>query len=187
MKRLSFLRSRRGVAIESAIFTMLMVFALCSIILTVSMYMIQNQKQETEDFNERIFVDQLGEDFLYAVRSGATYHADTDYTDGVDNSYFSLDDNKVFDPDRYTEEYLDKVNSDTQRLHVALSVSAGQYVLTLEKTTVYVTEAVRDEDGNIIREETSSEVRSHLLTVILYEVLQEDVTTYELVRWSYIK
>lgn len=189
----SFLKNKKGIAIESAIFTMLMVFALCSIIMTVSMLMIQGMKTETQAYNERIQVDQIGEDFLYAVEKGGLYQKDDDLDDGIDNGRLTVavegDNGAVeqvlFEP----ATYLNRFNTDEKKLLWSLTApknGVGLYVLTLQKDTTYITDAVLDEEGNVIREESETVVTSHLLTVSVMAYSVDGVMTYELTHWSYL-
>jgi len=66
---------RRGIAIEMAVVTLLLMFALSTILVTVSLINNGNRKSATADLTDRIFIDSVGESFVDAVLSGEELHA----------------------------------------------------------------------------------------------------------------
>ena len=98
------LRNQRGVAMEMAITTMLIIFALCTVLLIVAEYSGVLNARTSETANVRIMVDRLGEDF-----------------------YRSHKLNVQFDPARYSSVYtatVQDVDEQTQRL---LVYNIGKY------------------------------------------------------------
>lgn len=67
------MKNKRGLALEMAISTMLIVFALCMLLLTVATYMQKNDSDETVRIRAVAELDQVGEDFYTAVYSGADF------------------------------------------------------------------------------------------------------------------
>lgn len=58
----------RGVAIEMAMVMLVVVFALCTLLLTFSLTSRNGSKSRGQALEQSAALEQLGEDFLYAVR-----------------------------------------------------------------------------------------------------------------------
>ena len=67
MKILRRLKDRRGIAIETAILFMLVIFSLCALITTVSIIGRRQTKFENDMLLYKVEVDQIGEDFIYYI------------------------------------------------------------------------------------------------------------------------
>lgn len=74
MRRL--LRNRKGLAMEMAIATMLIIFAMCTVLLLVAEMTGVLNKRTVETATSRVAVDSIGEDFFRAHRVGGTFYAD---------------------------------------------------------------------------------------------------------------
>lgn len=61
-------RHDRGVAIEMALSMMVMVFAMCTLLLTFALSSRSENKRLNNAFAQSAELDQIGEDFLYNVR-----------------------------------------------------------------------------------------------------------------------
>lgn len=61
-------RRDRGVAIEMALSMMVMVFAMCTLLLTFALSSRSENKRLNNAFAQSAELDQIGEDFLYKVR-----------------------------------------------------------------------------------------------------------------------
>ena len=64
MKKLSFIKSNKGVAIEIVIFAALVIFSLCSLMITYTLKSKQLIKYNTDVFEVRLYIDQIGDDYL---------------------------------------------------------------------------------------------------------------------------
>lgn len=77
----------RGVAIEMAMVMLVVVFALCTLLLTFSLASRNGSKSRGQALEQSAALEQLGEDFLYAVRQDNFDAADAvgsaDYTGTV--------------------------------------------------------------------------------------------------------
>ena len=67
------LRNRKGVAIEMAITTMLVVFALSTILLVVAELSVALNKRTQTDTTARVEVNRVGDDFYGALRTETTF------------------------------------------------------------------------------------------------------------------
>lgn len=74
MKKL--VRNSKGVAIELAILTMLVVFALSTILLVVAERIYSLNRRTLAIATDRIAVDDIGEDFYHAIRQNITFDAE---------------------------------------------------------------------------------------------------------------
>lgn len=72
MKKL--LRNKRGAAIELAVVTMLVIFGLCMILLTVTEMTALSNKRAAATYQERIALDTIGDDYLASRRSRTQFY-----------------------------------------------------------------------------------------------------------------
>ena len=79
MKRISREKRRRGAALESAIVFMVVVFTLCLLLTSVMIVARQNTRLSQSRIERTAFLDQIGEDYLSALRNGT--ELDTSYED----------------------------------------------------------------------------------------------------------
>lgn len=63
-------KHNKGIAIESAMGFMVVIFALCSIIITFSLSMRSKSKKTTDEVSLGFSVDQIGENFVQGLHSG---------------------------------------------------------------------------------------------------------------------
>ena len=66
------LRNKRGVAIETAVFMMVVIFAMCTLILTVTLFSRHHTLESNDAFTEQVSLDDLGEDFIKGIPEGLT-------------------------------------------------------------------------------------------------------------------
>lgn len=175
MKLSTALKSRRGVAVEMAIITMLIVFALCSMIITLTMFTVDKGVKEEQEFFDDFMIDTIGEDFRAAVEWGAVYDKET-------GSFTRSDGYVVFDPSAYAEEY----DTDERKLNISVSINSKQYALKVQETITREVEAVYGDDGEIIREAYTFTTTNHLLSVTLEAETDGEDTVYRLKKWSYV-
>ncbi len=62
------LKNKKGIAIETAVFMMIVIFALCTLIVTITLYSRQHSIKANNDFINRVNLDQVGESFIAALR-----------------------------------------------------------------------------------------------------------------------
>ena len=74
MKR--YLGNNKGLAMEMAIATMLIIFAMCTVLLLVAQMTGLLNKRTVETATTRVSIDSIGEDFFRAHRVGGTFYAD---------------------------------------------------------------------------------------------------------------
>lgn len=118
------LRNRRGVALESALLFLIVLFSLCSLLTTVAVVGRYQVKIENTALYNRVALDQVGEDF---VRGKITENGSK--TVDIDGRTLTL---------YYTVDILDSSNRKS-RLKVWYGTSSdGDAVLTVEtvETTV---------------------------------------------------
>ena len=70
------LRNRKGLAMEMAISTMLIIFAMCTVLLLVAEMTGVLNKRTVETATTRVSVDSIGEDFFRAHRMNGTFYAE---------------------------------------------------------------------------------------------------------------
>ena len=58
------LKNKKGIAIETAVFMMIIIFALCTLIVTITLYSRQHVERAKNDFAERVKIDSIGEQIL---------------------------------------------------------------------------------------------------------------------------
>ncbi len=61
--------NNKGIAIETALFMMVIVFALCTLLLTFALYSRNQSKVVNNQFESLLLTDQIGEDFYYSVKN----------------------------------------------------------------------------------------------------------------------
>lgn len=73
MKKISFQNRnrRKGAAIELAVTLLVVTFSLSTLILTTSFLVHRRQTVAEEEMNNRIVFEQIGEDFIKGVKTGA--------------------------------------------------------------------------------------------------------------------
>ena len=90
------LKNKKGIAIETAVFMMIIIFALCTLIVTITLYSRQHVERSKNDFAEQVEIDQIGEQFIgtlhgtigsieyegyYTIEDVDNYHILTVYDD----------------------------------------------------------------------------------------------------------
>ena len=60
---------KKGVAIETAMFMMVVVFSLCTLLVMFAMLSRKHTINANNDFTDRSHIEQIGEDFCYYVRT----------------------------------------------------------------------------------------------------------------------
>ncbi|MBO4861134.1 MAG: hypothetical protein J5530_06280 [Clostridia bacterium] len=63
------LKNKKGIAIETAVFMMIIIFALCTLIVTITLYSRQHSIKANNDFINRVNLDKVGEKFIAALRN----------------------------------------------------------------------------------------------------------------------
>lgn len=78
---------KRGVAIEMALSMLVVVFALCTLLVTLAAYSRTDNTKQNRAFADSVAVDQIGEDFLAAlntaVQNGTQSEFDFDNNGGM--------------------------------------------------------------------------------------------------------
>ena len=74
------LRNKRGIAIETALFMMVVVFALCTLLLTFALYSRNQNVIANDRFESLALTEQIGEDFYYSVKNNESMDTGA-YTD----------------------------------------------------------------------------------------------------------
>ena len=64
IKKPLFIRSKRGIAIEMVIIASLTIFALCSLLMLYTLKSISLGEYNSQVLNERLAIDQIGDDYL---------------------------------------------------------------------------------------------------------------------------
>ena len=59
--------SRRGVALETAMFMMIVVFSLCTLLVMFAMISRKEIMTSNKSFQDQVILDQIGEDFCFYV------------------------------------------------------------------------------------------------------------------------
>lgn len=71
MKRaLRILKDKRGIAIETALLFMLVIFSLCALITSVATIGRKQSQLESRVFTKEVEIDQIGEDFIAYLAAG---------------------------------------------------------------------------------------------------------------------
>ena len=93
----NLLRRRKGIAIEMAIGIMLVVVSLSGLLVSVSVLNRTSSNSLSNDVYERLYLDQIGESFVSAVKNGKHNDwddGDTDYTATVNGMELTLKDSQ---------------------------------------------------------------------------------------------
>lgn len=93
----NLLRRRKGIAIEMAIGIMLVVVSLSGLLVSVSVLNRTSSNSLLNDVYERLYLDQIGESFVSAVKNGKHNDwddGDTDYTATVNGMELTLKDSQ---------------------------------------------------------------------------------------------
>ena len=72
VRSVKIIKDNKGVALGNAVLFMMIVFALCTLIMTVAVIGHGQTKIESAIFQRDVEIDQIGEDFLESVKSGVT-------------------------------------------------------------------------------------------------------------------
>lgn len=93
----NLLRRKKGIAIEMAIGIMLVVVSLSGLLVSVSVLNRTSSNSLSNDVYERLYLDQIGESFVSAVKNG-THNAwddgDADYSATVSGMELTLKDSQ---------------------------------------------------------------------------------------------
>ena len=89
MKRLFKPLSNRGVAIETAMFMMVVVFSLCTMLVMFAMISRKQNITSNRDFQEQSRIDQIGEDFCYFIKTSTEPVDLTAFTYSFSDSYYA--------------------------------------------------------------------------------------------------
>ena len=81
--------NQKGVAIEMAIVTLLVIFALCSILLTVTELGVAHNRTIVESVYSRADVNRIADEFAILVRGGGIVSAEASVCTICFNSFFS--------------------------------------------------------------------------------------------------
>ena len=77
MKPTNLLKSKRGIAIENAVIFMVVVFMLCSLLTSFTLMGFYQTKINTAELQEKLTIDQIGEDFLRKKNFDGTEYTGT--------------------------------------------------------------------------------------------------------------
>ena len=90
MKKISRkILGNKGIAIESVIFTMMVILMLCTLLLFISMRFATMAKFNKDNINERLYLDQIADDYLNYI-DGKNVFDDSKYVyleDGVEKNF----------------------------------------------------------------------------------------------------
>ena len=64
MKLKQILKSKKGIALENAILFMVIIFAFCALLTSLSLYGLSLTKLEKSTLTNKVALEQIGEDFL---------------------------------------------------------------------------------------------------------------------------
>ena len=88
MKRaLRILKDKRGIAIETALLFMLVIFSLCALITSVATIGRKQSQLESRVFTKEVEIDQIGEDFIAYLAAGEA----SDFDAAGENYDFRVD------------------------------------------------------------------------------------------------
>ncbi|GEM_PF-5582505 len=83
------LKNKKGIAIETAVFMMIVIFALCTLIVTITLYSRQHSIKANNDFINRVNLDKVGEKFIAALNAALKENNDADSFD-FDGKVYSI-------------------------------------------------------------------------------------------------
>lgn len=104
-------KSKRGIAIETAILFMIVIFFFCALITSLTLFGFSEIKLEKELLQRDVEIDQIGEHFLASVQTGVEFE--------LDNEKYAYDINGNVLTVRYK-------NSEAVVLYVEAELSNGQ-------------------------------------------------------------
>ena len=85
------LKDKRGIALETAILFMIVIFALCFVVMSLALRGTSDVKLDGDLLLLRVELDQIGEDFLESVKSGEEFDKHYEnYTYEVNNSTLTV-------------------------------------------------------------------------------------------------
>jgi len=126
------LKSKRGIAMESAIIFIITIFSFCSLLTMLSVIGRNQLDIENILFTREVEVDQIGEHFLGDTLVGRLYTHANEYNKSEDGTgYYPIED---------SEKYYYCVSDDT-KLRVYTSANKEVLLLYVEK----------DENGKLVR------------------------------------
>lgn len=104
--------NKKGVAIELAIVTLLVIFALCSILLTVAELSVYTNKRIATKASERAELSQAADDLILALRGLAP-------TDNIEERVAAIEDKYkdrfIFDKDGFAEDITYTISDSESR------------------------------------------------------------------------
>jgi hypothetical protein len=84
------LKSKRGIALESAVLFMLIIFSLCALLTSLSLIGHYQIKIEKTVLLNDVEIDQIGEDYLASLKSG-----EEKFTESYENYEYKVDGNAL--------------------------------------------------------------------------------------------
>jgi hypothetical protein len=84
------LKSKRGIALESAVLFMLIIFSLCALLTSLSLIGHYQLKIEKTVLLNDVEIDQIGEDYLASLKSG-----EEKFTESYENYEYKVDGNAL--------------------------------------------------------------------------------------------
>lgn len=81
MKRTKLLKSKRGIALENAILFLLVIFSFCALLTGMVAIGHAQIKVDAAVLQRDVQIDQIGEDYLTSVRTGAEFNEKYDNYD----------------------------------------------------------------------------------------------------------
>ena len=75
MRALRIIKDKKGIALENAILFMMVVFMLCTLIMTLALMGNRQTEIEYATLERDVALDQIGEDFLESVKTGQFFNA----------------------------------------------------------------------------------------------------------------
>ena len=81
---------RRGIAVEMAIITLMLMFALSTILVTVSMINNKSKNSSSEKLTDRLNIDSIGESFVNAIANGYDDDALADWAAQYQSEYTAI-------------------------------------------------------------------------------------------------
>lgn len=83
---MKILKNKKGVAIETALLFMIVIFFLCMTVMFIALQGYNDTQREREALERRVEIDQIGEDFL----AGKTDFSDENYNCQVDGNKLTV-------------------------------------------------------------------------------------------------
>lgn len=111
---MNILKNKRGIVLENAIIFMLVIFALCFVLTTITLTNYYQARIDLIKLENKIQVDQIGEDFLKSIADH------TEFTQTYDGYLYTCSDN---DDGTFT---LTVTQQNTTKLDVKAKIIDGQ-------------------------------------------------------------